>query len=603
MNRRNLSKKTLLGGTAIVLPSIFNQCSKPINEPDDDDNDLWTSYWSSRTPSSLIVTAQTDTTITFSWTAGADAPEGFKLKISTDNVTFTDKATVNGSTTTAHATGLAAGTLYYFYVVGYKGTNESIATNTYDTRFKITIDTTKTGSPADTFILPNYTSGTYNYYVDWGDGGAEENITTSGDHSHTYAVPGTYQIKIKGEMPWIYFKNAGDKAKLIYIDNWGNIKWSSMVYSYYGCLNMQGTYIDVPNLTGVSSVAYIFHNCVKFNYPVNFDTENITNMLYAFRGCTTFNQPVPFNTANVKIMNGMFMDCWVFNQDISGFNVHVVTDAADMLRGVKYFSTTNYDALLSAWAAQNVQNGVAFHAGDSTYSPGGAGEAGRIHLTGTHNWTVTDAGSSFNDGKLILNFDDGGASQYTAYSILASKEEVATFYVISDVVGKGQNLSWAQLQTMAAGGMDIQCHTKTHTDLTTLTELQVLAEYDGVNSAFTANNLTSPKHTAYPYGAHNASVKTWTATKRDTGRTTSIGYIKKSTDKLALPTYSMNSSTDYTALKAAMLVAKNNKVAISIVGHHIEGAGPSVAQFMDLIDYAQSIGIDLITISQLYALM
>ena len=107
----------------------------------------------------------------------------------------------------------------------------------YDPRFKITIDTTKAGSANDTFVLPTTEAG-YDAYVDWGDGGAEQNITgTPGNVSHTYAAPGSYQVKIRGTFPRIYFNNAGDKLKLMTIDNWGNVEWSSMQNAFYGCAN------------------------------------------------------------------------------------------------------------------------------------------------------------------------------------------------------------------------------------------------------------------------------------------------------------------------------------------------------------------------------
>ena len=308
-------------------------------------------YWTTRTPTLLNVTSQTDTTIDFAWTAGTDEPEGYKLQVSSDGVTYTDKTTVAGNVTTAQATGLTAGVLYYFKVVAYSGTNESDPTNIYDTRFKITVDTTKAGSAADTFVLPNYTSGTYNYYVDWGDGGAEENITTTGNHTHTYAAQGTYQVKIRGVMPRLYFNNAGDKLKITKIDNWGNIKWSSTANTYYGCINLEANYTDAPNVSAVTDFSYMFSNCSKFNGAVNnWSMSAATNISRMFAYCSIFNKPVSnWNTSNVTDMSSMFIGNALFNQSLNTFDTTKVTSIFSMLEGC-----TAFNQPVSNWNTANV---------------------------------------------------------------------------------------------------------------------------------------------------------------------------------------------------------------------------------------------------------
>ena len=383
----------------------------------------WQTYWTpQKEPSTLIVTAQTDTTIDFSWTAATEPEDGYKLKISTDGVTYTDKVTVNNATTTAQATGLTAGVLYYFKVVAYKGTHESIGTNVYDTRFKITIDTTKAGSANDTFVLPTAGAGTYNYFVDWGDGGAEENVVANTSQTHVYAAPGTYQIKVRGTFPQIYFNNGGDRAKLMTIDNWGNIIWSSMISAFYGCPEVQGVWIDVPNTAKVTNMAYMFRGCYAFNQSVaNFNTAKVTNMSSMFYGCSAFNQSVAnFNTAKVTNMASMFRECYAFNQSVANFNTAKVTNMAYMFFGCSAFkqslatfimtlvanvtsmlqgtnindtgTTTNYDATLVAWAAQDVPNSLNFHGGTSKYSVAGGGTAARASLEADDLWTITDGG-------------------------------------------------------------------------------------------------------------------------------------------------------------------------------------------------------------------
>jgi peptidoglycan/xylan/chitin deacetylase (PgdA/CDA1 family) len=209
----------------------------------------------------------------------------------------------------------------------------------------------------------------------------------------------------------------------------------------------------------------------------------------------------------------------------------------------------------------------------------------------------------FDNGKLIINFDDGGSSQYLAFEDLVAQGEKATFYLISNIIGTGANLSWAQVQAMNAGGMDIQCHTYDHPSLITLTEAQVYAEYDDLDAQFVAHGIPAAHHTAYPYGGADANVLTWTATRRLTGRMVAEGYVYPYSNKMALWTYSASSVTDFDVLKAAMLVAQLTKCAIMVYSHGIDGATWPRAKFNEVIDYAQSIGMDIITVSELYALM
>jgi surface protein len=239
--------------------------------------------------------------------------------------------------------------------------------------FMITIDTTKAGSAADTFVLP-ITAISGDYYVDWGDGGAEETFTTIGNKSHTYAAQGIYQVSVSGGMTALAFNNIGDKLKLITIDAWGEIEWSSMENAFYGCFNMNGAWSDSPDLSNATSLMQVFRACIKFNYSVaafntstiqnmggafysciifnqsvsNFDTSLVTDMSNMFANCYVFNQSVAnFNTSNVLNMSGLFSNCFVFNQSVANFDTSDVTDMSFMFSGCHAFnqSVVNFDTV------------------------------------------------------------------------------------------------------------------------------------------------------------------------------------------------------------------------------------------------------------------
>lgn len=422
---------------------------------------------------------------------------------------------------------------------------------------------------------------------------------------HVYAASGTYQVKIRGGYKTCRVYAGGDNAKVIYLDNWGNIDWDILADAFQTCYNMQGRYVDVPNMTSVTSLSGTFYACSKFNYTVNFDTSHVTNFSNFLRRCSIFNQPININTSAATTMQLMLSGANAFNQDVSGLNYEAITGAGlnDFIsNAAPIYSTAYYDALLISLAAQNVHNTVTFGV-QANYTPGGAAEAARTHLVSVHGWTITDDGPSFSNGLLVLNFDDGGSSQYVAFEDLVAQGEKATFYLISNAIGTGSNLTWAQVQTMLAAGMDIQCHTYDHTNLQTLTEAQVYAEYDDLDAQFVANGIPAAHHTSYPYGLCGGSVQAYTATRRLTARTVNQGYVLPNTTKTYMPAYPMDAATDYEALKAAMLVAQGQKWAILAYGHGIGGSQIPRDKFNEIIDYAQSIGMTIATVSEMYAEM
>ena len=151
------------------------------------------------------------------------------------------------------------------------------------------------------------------------------------------------------------------------------------------------------DVTNVTSMAYMFSYATTFNQDISrWDVSNVENMQRMFArnsGTSAFNQDIGgWDTSKVTTMEGMFQNAASFNQDIGDWDVSKVTDMSNMFNGAK-LSTSNYDALLNDWDAQNLVSGRIFHAGNSTYCNG---EAARASMTdpGGDNWTITDAGKS-----------------------------------------------------------------------------------------------------------------------------------------------------------------------------------------------------------------
>ncbi|MDX1357980.1 MAG: PKD domain-containing protein, partial [Clostridia bacterium] len=98
-------------------------------------------------------------------------------------------------------------------------------------------------------------AGTFDFIVDWGDGSYTEHTGTA---THTYSVPGTYTVTVLGEFPHFGFGDTSDSKKLLSVEQWGDQAWGSMEQSFYNCSNVVINATDVPNLSGVDSMAKMF---------------------------------------------------------------------------------------------------------------------------------------------------------------------------------------------------------------------------------------------------------------------------------------------------------------------------------------------------------
>ena len=276
------------------------------------------------------------------------------------------------------------------------------------------------------------TTGTgYNYTVDWGDATpATDHSDTDADATHTYTAANDYEVRIIGNFPRIFFNNAGDKDKIIDINQWGTQVWTSMERSFYGATNMTVTATDAPDLSNVTDMRFMFDGVTAFNQPVNhWNVSNIVRMRFVFRNATSFNQDLDtWNVSSVANMQGMFQDATAFNQNIGGWNVSSVTDMQQMFMDATVFdqdistwnvsnvtimtnmldnsglSSTNYDNLLTGWAAlPSLRSGVILDVAGINFC---TGTADRNILINTHGWIITDEGRSCSTDITAFSFTE-----------------------------------------------------------------------------------------------------------------------------------------------------------------------------------------------------
>ena len=278
--------------------------------------------------------------------------------------------------------------------------------------------TWKTDNPgisnSTSITIPTVDTG-YNFDVDWENDGIFDDFGVTGNITHDYGLEGTYTVAIRGDFPRIYFNNSGDRQKILSVDQWGSNAWTSMNRAFRGCTNLVVAAIDVPDLSNVTDMSYMFGNTASFNQNIgNWNVSNVTEMRGLFASATAFNRNIStwnvsnvidmsfmffnassfnqdisaWNVSNVADMTGMFANASRFNQDLGTWNVANVTDMYFMFNGIT-LTTENYDALLIGWNTLTLQNGVTFDAGNSKYCHG---KLARENIINTYDWTIIDGG-------------------------------------------------------------------------------------------------------------------------------------------------------------------------------------------------------------------
>ncbi len=209
----------------------------------------------------------------------------------------------------------------------------------------------------DQITIPTFSGETYNYDVDWGDGMSDIGVT--GNITHTYGSPGTYTVSITGLFPRIYFDGGGffssntDHDKILTVQQWGNMSWTSMAQAFSGCTNLRVTASDSPDLSGMTDMSQMFYEASSFNDDISsWDVSSITTMIETFRDADAFNQPLDaWNVANVETMEGMFRQAENFNQSLNTWNVLNVTNMREL-----FFIATNFNGDITDWDVDNVEN-------------------------------------------------------------------------------------------------------------------------------------------------------------------------------------------------------------------------------------------------------
>jgi surface protein len=225
------------------------------------------------------------------------------------------------------------------------------------------------------------------------------------------------------DMAWMFFNAVAFNQ---YIGNWDTANVTDMLNMFRGASAFNQD-IGTWDTSKVTHMGGMFGGAPAFNQDISgWDTSNVTAMYAMFWGASAFNQDVGgWDTSKVTKMSGMFWGATSFNQDIGGWNVEALTNTINMFRDATSFnqniggwnvealtkassmfrgttlSTQNCDALLIGWNAQNLQSGVLFHGGNSTYC---TGETARDNMISSYDWIIIDDGKDCG-GTIIIDID------------------------------------------------------------------------------------------------------------------------------------------------------------------------------------------------------
>ncbi len=239
-------------------------------------------------------------------------------------------------------------------------------------KFMAKWDTTQEGSANDTIVLPLVADGTYDFYIDWGDG--NKDTITGYDQSevtHQYSDTGIYTIQlVANDMVGWQFNDSGDDDKLVEIIEWGPLRFvSDDTNLFKGCSNLTLSTTSDPPFN--ADAAGMFQDCSSLTGTggniLNWDMSSVTGMNFMLAGCTSL------------------------DPDLSNWDVSSIENAEGFMSGAG-LSTMNYDRILSGWSLQSVQSGVNISFGDTKYSQE-SGEVFRDLLTSASTgWNIIDGG-------------------------------------------------------------------------------------------------------------------------------------------------------------------------------------------------------------------
>jgi peptidoglycan/xylan/chitin deacetylase (PgdA/CDA1 family) len=207
--------------------------------------------------------------------------------------------------------------------------------------------------------------------------------------------------------------------------------------------------------------------------------------------------------------------------------------------------------------------------------------------------------------RFSLTFDDTWHDPLWrgAIALLEDAGFPATFYIITNRIGhtwQREFFEEGDLHKLIALGHEIGAHTRSHTDLTTLSGAALASEVDGSVDDLEAILGIRPRTFSYPFGKWNETV---VAAVRQAGmvvsRGTNTDLNTSTTYKFNLRAHSVYDSTPHTTITGWIDRAINESKWYIINIHRLdEPGGLSMVRFKQIIDYLKQRQVTVATIRQ-----
>ncbi len=235
--------------------------------------------------------------------------------------------------------------------------------------------------------LPLVEDGTYDFDVDWGDGGNDHiDSWDAAARSHNYAEAGSYSVTITGQFEgwsmgqliteeydfdeevgvgWSY-ESCMQCTRLHDVVRFGPMVLGDTRRQFYSTANLKISATDAPGLqqttslaqafagsglesspslplwdvSGVTTMESMFSGAASFSGDIgDWDTSNVESMGRMFMGAASFNGDIgDWDTSNVEDMNGMFENAASFNGDIGDWDTSNVESMGRMFMGAASFN-------------------------------------------------------------------------------------------------------------------------------------------------------------------------------------------------------------------------------------------------------------------------